>query len=450
MISRKTPTSTPNDHGVRGCILSRVGVVRITPAARALSRAPSGPPMRSIFYLLVVTVLACAACTSHEISKPQVIKYETPYSSSSWMGQTNLATTPDGKVVLTWLEKVGREQYALRLLVRQAGSWSAPRTITEGNAFVIHWAELPSLVVLPSREWIISWIENAQEGQGQTELKISRSDDQGATWGPPITLLPDQHLADRSFASLQPWSDGDVAAIYLDGRALSRDETPLNREPEVRFTTFHPDGKPGRDAVIDAMPCDCCRPALAHTDRGLIAVYRHRDNIETRDIFIARYHNDFWTKPVPVHTDGWILKGCPLNGPAVSTSGDTVSVAWFTGANAKARVFVAFSDDGGATFGSPVLVSEAFTLGRVNIELVSDNAALVSWLETGNQGATLMARLVMKDGTMGKSFPVSQNGGASVARIPRMVRVGKELLFVWTGSGEPGSLRMASLTPEPQ
>ena len=354
------------------------------------------------------------------------------------MGQSNLATTPDGKVVLTWLEKKGRERYALRFAVRQAGSWSAPRTIIEGNTFVVHWTELPSLVVLPSGTWLISWIEETHEGQ--TDIKISKSNDQGATWGPPTPLRPDHNRANRSFASLLPWRDGDVATVYLDGRPLSSDE------PEVRLTTFHPDGKPGSDAVIDHMACGCCPPALARTERGLIVVYRHRDSIETRDIFIARYQNSSWTKPVPVHNDGWILKGCPLNGPAVSTSDDTVAVAWFTGAREKARVFVAFSDDAGATFSDPILAKDAFTFGRVDIELVSKDAALVSWLDSGREGATLMARLVMKDGKTGRSFPVSPVGGASLTRIPRMARAGEEVLFAWTDPGEPGRLRVASVS----
>jgi len=236
----------------------------------------------------------------------------------------------------------------------------------------------------------------------------------------------------------------------LDGRDLSDGKGRLERKMKVRFTMFYPDGKPGLDAIIDNLACDCCRPALARTVRGLVAAYRHRDSKETRDIYIARYGNESWTTPVPIHDDGWILKGCPINGPALSTSGDTVAIAWFTGAREMCRVFVAFSDDGGATFGLPILVSDDSTFGRVDIKFVSDNSVLVSWLDIGKQGGTLMARLVMKDGAMGKSFPVSQRGGASITRIPHMARVGKELLFAWTDSGESGSLRVASLIQDPQ
>jgi hypothetical protein len=401
-------------------------------------------------FLLLAVVLTCSACTRHEPGSERFIKHEVPFSTSSWTGQANLYITPDGKAVLTWLEKVGRERYALRLSVRQGGIWSVPRTITEGYAFVIHWAELPSLVELPNGQWIMSWIEEAKEGKEYTQIKISRSNDQGATWGTPIALRPDEKLAYRSSIFPLPWGKGDIAIIYLDGRDLSDGTGRLERRMKVRFTTFYPDGKPGLDAIVDPLACDCCRPALARTVRGLVAAYRHRDSKETRDIYIARYGNEFWTRPVPVHDDGWILKGCPLNGPALSTSGDTVAIAWFTGAGEMGRVFVAFSDDGGATFGLPILVSDHFTFGRVDIALVSDKAALVSWLDIGKQGGTLMARLVMKDGTTGKSFPVSQRGGASVSRIPHMARMGKELLFAWTDSGEPGRLKVASLTQEPK
>jgi hypothetical protein len=416
----------------------------------APSSAPSGLSIPNTLSFLFAVVLTCSACNQHEPGSERFIKHEVPFSTSSWTGQANLYTTPDGKVVLTWLEKVERERYALRLAVRQAGIWSVPRTITEGNAFVIHWAELPSLVELPNGQWIMSWIEEAKEGKEYTEIKISKSNDEGVTWGPPIELRPDNKLAYRSSIFPLPWGEGNMAVIYLDGRDLSDGKGRLERRMKVRFTTFSTDGKRGLDAIVDNLACDCCRPALARTARGLVATYRHRDPKETRDIYIARYGDESWTRPVPVHDDGWILKGCPLNGPALSTSGDTVAVAWFTGAREMGRVFVAFSDNGGATFGLPILVSDQFTFGRVAIELVSDKAALVSWLDIGKQGGTLMARLVMKDGAMGKSFPVSQRGGASLSRIPHMARVGKELLFAWTDSGEPGSLRVASLTQEPK
>lgn len=412
----------------------------------ARTGAPSDLPMPYAISILLAVILTCPACTGPSPKIERSIKRETPYSTASWTGQANLYAASDGKAILTWLEKMERERYALRLSVRKAGTWSVPSTITEGNAFVIHWAELPSLVELPNGQWIITWIEEAKNGRGYTEIKMSRSKDHGVSWGPPIALRPDDKLAFRSSIYPMPWGVDAIAMIYLDGRDFSDDKGHLERRMKVRFTTFYPDGKPGLDAVVDDMACDCCRPAMDQTVQGLAVVYRHRDIMETRDIYIARYRNGSWTKPVPVDDDGWILKGCPINGPALSASGDTVAIAWFTGVHDKGRVFVAFSDDGGATVGSPILATEESPIGRVNIELVSDDAALVSWLEAGKLGTTLMARLVRKDGTMGKSFPVSQKGGASMVRIPSMARLGNELLLAWTEPEDTGSLRVASIT----
>jgi len=63
-----------------------------------------------------------------------------------------------------------------------------------------------------------------------------------------------------------------------------------------------------------------------------------------------------WSAPSPVHADGWKVPGCPVNGPAVAASGRRVAVAWYTYADERPRVRLAFSDDAGARFGAPVEV----------------------------------------------------------------------------------------------
>ncbi len=61
--------------------------------------------------------------------------------------------------------------------------------------------------------------------------------------------------------------------------------------------------------------------------------------------------------------------------------GDRVALAWFTAEGDSPRALLAFSTDGGRSFGAPIRVDEEQTLGRVDVAMLPDGRAVVSWLE---------------------------------------------------------------------
>ena len=67
------------------------------------------------------------------------------FSAPAGSGEPNLTHTPDGAAVLTWLEPVEGGSHALRVAVRTAGRWSAPRTIVAGDSFFVNWADAAGL-----------------------------------------------------------------------------------------------------------------------------------------------------------------------------------------------------------------------------------------------------------------------------------------------------------------
>src|SRR5690606_12223513 len=148
-----------------------------------------------------------------------------------------------------------------------------------------------------------------------------------------------------------------------------------------------------------------------------------------------------WTDAVPVHADNWEVDFCPVNGPMVQAYGDTVVVAWFTAARDTAKVQVAFSYDGGATFGAPTRVDDGNPAGRVGLQLF-DGAAYVSWLERGNaDSAFVKLRRVARDGSRDSAVVVSPSSGARSSGFPRMTRIADGLLLAWTVPGRPSAVR---------
>ena len=91
---------------------------------------------------------------------------------------------------------------------------------------------------------------------------------------------------------------------------------------------------------IDARVCDCCgTAAVALADGGLL-VYRDRSVGDVRDIAIVRIRDGGFEPPRIVHADGWVIRGCPVNGPALAMRDDRVAVLWFTAAGDERNNFV--------------------------------------------------------------------------------------------------------------
>lgn len=166
---------------------------------------------------------------------------------------------------------------------------------------------------------------------------------------------------------------------------------------------------------------------------GVAVVYRDRDAGEIRDISVMRLAADGWRKPVRVHNDNWNIAGCPVNGPAISSQGTNVAVAWFTAANDTARVRLAFSSDTATTFGAPLEINEGFPDGKVGVVLTSDTDAVVSWIERKGTMATLRVRSVNRNGTRSPATDVANLGeGKRAGGAPKLIHAGDEVLLAWT------------------
>jgi len=148
-----------------------------------------------------------------------------------------------------------------------------------------------------------------------------------------------------------------------------------------------------------------------------------------------------------VGEDGWETAACPVNGPAIAASGSEVVVAWFTMANDIARVRFARSSDGAASFSTPIDIDAEQANGRMDVALLDNGNAVVSWLRTGtdNQGE-LAIRVVSKTGKLGAVQMIAPTSADRPAGFPQMISTGTQLVFAWTdASGDQPSVQTALL-----
>jgi hypothetical protein len=364
--------------------------------------------------------------------------------------EPELSATADGRIILSWVEKIGDKRYALRFASRDKDNWSNASTISEGENWFVNWADFPSVIALADGSLAAHWLVKSASSTYAYDVNIARSKDDGKTWSKPVVPHTDKTQTEHGFVSLIALPDGRAGAIWLDGRNLKdvKDEgdehTPLPVSMTLRYAAIDADGNLSDEMQLDERVCECCQTSAALTSEGAIAVYRDRSDKEVRDIYTVSRQQGSWSAPRTVHADNWEINGCPVNGPSVSADGRRVAVAWYTGANDSPRVKAAFSTDAGATFGEPIQVDDGETLGRVDVLLLPDGSALVCWLSGNAEGGAIKVRRVQPDDSLGEPAVIAKTDISRSSGFPRMALLGDVVLFAWTEFGKPSYVRTAT------
>lgn len=368
-----------------------------------------------------------------------------PSPAAPGAGEPFLATGVNGRLFLSWLEPVDSSSHALKFAAYDGAQWSAPRIIRAGSDFFVNWADFPSIKVLDDGRLAVHWLQKTGAGTYAYGVRVSQSTDNGATWSAPIIPHRDSSDTEHGFVTLWPEETG-MGAVWLDGRRYNKAGHSPTNEMMVVSTTISPAGELGPETRLDERVCDCCQTAVALTSDGPVVAYRDRSADEIRDIYVVRRIASGWTTPVAVHNDGWKIAACPVNGPAIAAAGKHVVLAWYTAANDSAMVKVAFSSDAGATFEPPIRIDEGKPAGRVDVALLADGSALVSWIErTGGDTAAVRVRRASAGGSPGAPITVATSSAARASGFPRMVISGNDAVFAWTEPGQPSAVRLARL-----
>lgn len=364
--------------------------------------------------------------------------------------EPELNSTQDGRIILSWVEKIDAKRYALRTSMRDANGWSEARTVAQGEDWFVNWADFPSVIALQDGSLAAHWLVKSGTSTYAYNVHIARSKDGGQTWTKPLVPHLDNTQTEHGFVSLIPLGDTRLGVVWLDGRNMKNmkeeegEHTPSSETMTLRYAAIDADGKLADEAQLDERVCECCQTSAALTSDGVMAVYRDRSETEVRDIYSVRQKHGTWGTPQPVHMDNWKINGCPVNGPSIATDGQRVAVAWFTEVAQAPRVKIAFSSDSGATFAAPIEVDEGNAVGRVDTLLLPDGSALVCWMTGTVESGSIKVRRIQPDGLLGLSSVITQTDISRSSGFPRMARLGDVVHFAWTEFGKPSRVRMAT------
>ena len=343
-------------------------------------------------------------------------------------------TSSDRGVLASWIEQSGQSTSTLKFSERTASGWSAPMTIASGNKWFLSYADPPNVLRRPDGTLVANWLVSTNPELEGSDLNITYSKDDGKTWAKPFLPHHDGTKGQHAFPSFFEMPGNMLGVVWVDARAQAANPENLEASYSLRYAAFDPSWKRTSEGEIDMKTCECCSTSAAVTSEGVITVFRDRSDKEIRDIASSRFENGKWTEPAIVHADNFETYSCPVNGPMISARDTQAVVAWFTVKNDMGQAWAAFSNDAGRTWGTPIRLDDAASLGRVDVELLDDGAAVATWVEFADKKGQFRMRRIEPSGM--KSAPINVAGveGSSSSGFPRMARQGKDLVFAWTES----------------
>jgi len=415
-----------------------------------ISKGAINMPARVMLIAMLTMFAACDSGQTKSANATTVALLPSPAGPGS--GQSHLALTADGSVVVSWIEPDG-DGHALRFSTLGETTWGPAQTVSKGDSWFINWADFPSVVPISDKLWAAHWLQRRDGGRYAYDVAVSVSNDSGNTWSEAAAPHLDGTATEHGFVTLYP-VDTEIGVLWLDGRNMAEDHAemanPAGHELSgmtLRSATITPNLEIKHMQLVDDLTCDCCQTDVAIGPEGPVAVYRNRDSDETRDIYVARSVAGKWTKGKKISNDGWVIAGCPVNGPAIAVDGDTLAVAWFTAADDRPTVKMAFSANAGVDFSNPITIDDNKPSGRVDIALLGDDSAIVSWLRKNEQGQPeISARIVSAKSGAGQTITVAENSVSRSAGVPQMISNGEYLIFAWVAvSGEDTRVLTAKL-----
>lgn len=309
-----------------------------------------------------------------------------------------VAAGPQGTAFVAWVEHRPKKEADVMVatLDREGKVTSGPTRVNPNAGEATAWrGDPPTLAVAADGSVYVGWTARAAGEGHATVLYLSASRDGGRSWLPPVKVNDDEKSGVHGMHSLAVGQDGRIHLAWLDERNLSAPAAQngadgkkmehMEQNREV-FTAFSTDGGRSfsKNQRIAGEACPCCKTSLALGAEGRVYIgWRQVLPGEYRHIAIASSADGgaTFSSPVIVSDDKWLIAGCPVSGPALSVAGDgALSIVWYTeGERGTTGLYGAESRDHGQTFSERKLFAGGQAFGAPHLLVNERGYQMVVW-----------------------------------------------------------------------
>lgn len=395
---------------------------------------------------LILIFLSCKDEERKENEKPSVdILTEIPFPGGKNTALPHLFTGKE-RTLLSWVETINDSTSKLQFSYYENGEWSLPSDIVSGSNWFVNWADYP-MVTENNGNLLAHYLKKSAPATFAYDIHLRLRQRNKQKWLTQDELHTDGTPTEHGFVTALPYQTDSFFLTWLDGRETAKkvhkkehDGHQHEGNMTLRSAIVSADGEVSEPTLLDSKTCSCCQTTAAMTENGPVVLYRDRSDEEIRDIVITRRLDGDWTKPKPIYNDRWEIHGCPVNGPKAAALNNHLVVAWYTAANEKPEVKVSFSQNNGEDFASPIKISGPQPLGRVDVVLLDEENAVVSWMENLKNTTFIKAMRVNRDGKKSVAMTIAALDGSRKTGFPQITLVEDQLIFAWTSLYEDSTV----------
>ena len=217
-------------------------------SARSLAQLPLRPrtrplarPFARVFGGACLAAIVSVSCTRDAVHPVTISAIPSPTGPDA--AEPFVALAPDGRVVMSWLERAADSSVALRFAMLDSSRqvWSEPREILRRTDLFVNWADFPSVVPLADGRLLAHWLQRNGSGRYAYDVRLSESRDGGATWS----------------ESALPHAPGSGGSGVADSRGRGRVPHP-SRGPVRVLAPIEAHTGAFAIAVPAGVPCSTC------------------------------------------------------------------------------------------------------------------------------------------------------------------------------------------------
>jgi hypothetical protein len=394
--------------------------------------------MKSLFIAAIGLCLLSACQQSNKQSKTiQVIQMQHADAVAPYLSQDN-----QGRAVLCWTEKNLQDSTNMLKYAYfddKSDAFGSPVAVPVSKGMSTT-AESMGKVAFKGDGTAVAFFSRRFEQEKNPfagAIYYSLSSDKGKTWTAQQFLHSDTaHAYGRSFFDVSTLKDGQIAAVWLDGRygktikgsALYFARTAAGKGFE-------------KDTCLEKGTCECCRTDLLKDQAGnLHLAYRsisfplETSGKQVRDMVyqLSEDNGKTFSKQAAISKDNWAIEACPHSGPTLAVNKEGINVVWFT-AGGTPGLYSTSSKGGNATFHARNLVTSK---GRHPQMLALPNGDLVMVCEEAAEQPATMPGMKMEHGHGG--MQMSHGPAAPGSIVVRIMRNGGTVKQVSLTTGDYG------------
>ncbi|WP_285057986.1 sialidase family protein [Pedobacter ginsengisoli] len=320
--------------------------------------------MKKLVFIFIPIVLVLLNSCARKESSPVV---QLLHSGGINSVGPYLTKDNKGNTVLCWMEQDGKDSlYRLKYAVYNGQEDKFGTAVTvPGSAGCSISAESMGKVAFKADGTVMAIYAKrflSEKSPYAGAIYYSFSSDKGKSWSDSQFLHSDTaHAYGRSFFDVVTLKDGELAAVWLDGRfgkSIKGSALYFNRTASGKGF--------GLDSCLDKGTCECCRTDLLCDEKGnLHLAYR---SIQFPSVLSGKQVRDMvykssidngktFSESKAVSKDNWEIEGCPHSGPSLAVNANGgANVIWFT-AGGSAGLYYTTAPARGADFRSRTLIT---------------------------------------------------------------------------------------------